>query len=218
MQIKGINNGILVKFRATDWEKQKADMIQEITSQAKFFQGANISLDLGSLGIKAAELGKVRDELSELGLTLVSVISDAEVTRQSARLLGVEDKSAYPDIKPLEATGRNNSLGAPSILIKEDIVSGKIIKAKETLVIVGNVEVGAQVISESNVIIWGAGLGALQAGNSGNTSAFICALRMTPTYLQIADVISTPTRRRSYNHAEMAYIANGAISRKEWKV
>ena len=218
MQIKGINNGILVKFRPADWEVQEKQMLAEISRRADFFNGAKISLDLGGLRLKAAELGKIRDDLSTLGLTLVAVISSDEITKNSASLLGVMDQMEYPDISQLDTLGLSNSLGAPAILIREDIQTGKIIKAKETLVIVGDVRVGAQVISENNVIIWGSALGAIQAGISGNVAAFICALRMTPTYLQIADVFSTPTRRGSTNHAEMAKILDGKIKREHWKI
>ena len=54
----------------------------------------------------------------------------------------------------------------------------------------GDVNPGAEIIAEGNVIIWGRLRGMVHAGVKGNRSAVICALDLSPMQLRIADEVS----------------------------
>jgi len=61
----------------------------------------------------------------------------------------------------------------------------------------GDVNPGAEIIAEGSVIIWGRLRGSVHAGATPRTdlsqdeAAFVCALEMKPTRLQIASEIAT---------------------------
>ena len=62
--------------------------------------------------------------------------------------------------------------------------------AEESIVILGDVELGAKVIAKGSVIIIGTLYGSVCAGASGDTSAYVVALSMQPKYLSIGDIVA----------------------------
>ena len=62
---------------------------------------------------------------------------------------------------------------------------GQSIRYGGDVCIMGDVETGAEVVAEGDVIIWGALRGVVHAGVGGDDEAVVCALRMNPTQLGI---------------------------------
>lgn len=215
MQIKGINEGIFVKFRSTDWQGQCAELMTEISTRKDFFAGARISIDMGTISIHSAEMGKLRDDLLAAGLRLANIFSSSVSTRESAKLLGINAVSDQNILRSL--TGKSPAAGANASYIDKDLNSGEVLKTKNHLIINGNVMPGAELISEGNIIVWGKLAGAVHAGSSGNEDAIICALHLTPTYAQIADAYLTPSRRKSSQKPEMLSLQEGKIIKTPWK-
>ena len=76
--------------------------------------------------------------------------------------------------------------------------SGQVLESDWSVVVLGDVNPGAQVISRGNVVILGCCMGNVYAGASGNTSCFAAALVMKPRQVRIADKTarSAITKRR----------------------
>lgn len=65
--------------------------------------------------------------------------------------------------------------------------SGQVLETDKSVVILGDVNPGAQVISRGNVVILGCCMGNVYAGASGNSKCFAAALIMKPKQVRIAD-------------------------------
>lgn len=65
--------------------------------------------------------------------------------------------------------------------------SGQVLESDVSVVVVGDVNPGAQVISKGNIVILGCCMGNLYAGASGNRHCFAAALTMKPMQVKIAD-------------------------------
>ena len=217
MQFKGINDGILVRFHSKDWENQHKELINEIESREEFFHGAKMTLDLGSLHLRSADLGKLRDELSGSGLSLCSIISTSKITRESAMLLGIDQAVSLSSLKSHDLRTKQSPAGVPSSYLEEDILKGEIVESKHHVIIIGDVHPGAEIISTGNIIVWGKIHGAVHAGAQGDESAFVCALHLAPTFIQIAHLFSTPARRNAIHKPEISLIQNGKIITMDWK-
>jgi septum site-determining protein MinC len=217
MQFKGINDGILVRFHSKNWENQHEELIREIESREEFFRGAKLNLDLGSLDIHSAALGKLRDELSSSGLSLCSIISTSQITRESAMLLGIEQGASLSSLKSFDLRTKQTPAGVTSSYLEKDVLKGEIIESKYHVIIIGDVHAGAEIISAGNIIVWGKILGAVLGGSQGDESAFVCALELAPTFIQIAHIFSTPTRRNAIHKPEISYLQNGKIITIDWK-
>ena len=73
---------------------------------------------------------------------------------------------------------------------KGTLRSGQVLDVETSIIVIGDVKVGAKVVSKGNVIILGTLEGTVYAGSTGNTNAFVIALDMNPMQIKIADVIA----------------------------
>lgn len=68
--------------------------------------------------------------------------------------------------------------------------SGQVLETETSVVIVGDVNPGAQVISKGNIVVLGCCMGNLYAGAAGDRGCFAAALTMKPMQIRIADKIA----------------------------
>jgi septum site-determining protein MinC len=87
------------------------------------------------------------------------------------------------------------------------------------VVIIGDVNAGAEVISGGDIIIWGRLRGTVHAGAMGDDQAAVCALDLAPTQLRIGKHIARPPegKPRRKTVPEMAFVQEGIIIVKPWK-
>lgn len=65
--------------------------------------------------------------------------------------------------------------------------SGQILETEKSIVVIGDVNPGAQVISKGNIVILGCCMGNIYAGAAGDRNCFAAALTMKPMQVRIAD-------------------------------
>ena len=96
---------------------------------------------------------------------------------------------------------------------KGNLRSGQVMEFETSIVILGDVNVGAQVVSTGNVVVLGKLNGTVYAGASGKEDAFIVATKMSPIQIRISDVIArTPDEKETpSNVPRIAYLREGAI-------
>ena len=78
----------------------------------------------------------------------------------------------------------------PTLYIKKTIRSGQSITSDGNLIIVGDVNPGAEIIAKGDITVWGILGGIAHAGCEGNTQARIRALKMNAIQLRIADIFA----------------------------
>ena len=64
--------------------------------------------------------------------------------------------------------------------------------------IIGDVNPGASVVADGNIVVIGTLKGTATAGNNNDTNAFVMALVMDPIQIQIADVIARSSDTKSH--------------------
>lgn len=96
---------------------------------------------------------------------------------------------------------------------KGNLRSGQVMEFETSIVILGDVNAGAQVVSTGNVIILGALNGTVYAGASGKDNCFVVALKMNPVQIRIGDVIArcADDRKDPPKEPQIAYLENDAI-------
>jgi septum site-determining protein MinC len=88
--------------------------------------------------------------------------------------------------------------------------------------IMGDVETGAEVVAEGDVVVWGQLKGIVHAGVGGDDEAVVCALKMNPTQLGIAGIMARfPTTNTGYlfdtQPPEIARLDGGRIVLEAWR-
>lgn len=216
VQIKGIRDGLLATFSDTSWEDQRAALLTQIDERPAFFQGARLAMDVGTQILKVNDLVDLRDHLSERNVVLWAVISESPVTEQTSQLLGLATRISKP--RPEEQRQFVDTISDDTALfITKTIRSGARIEYPGHIVVVGDVNPGAEVVAEGNVIVWGRVRGMIHAGSKGNRSAFICALDLSANQLRIADEVSAMLNPQKDPRPEIATInAEGRLQAELW--
>ena len=97
------------------------------------------------------------------------------------------------------------------LVIAGRVRSGQKIQAKKHLIVLGDLNPGAEVIAGGDIIIMGSLQGKASAGQPDNEEAIIVALEFKPTQIQIGGFVAGGMADSAKNRPEFAYIENNAI-------
>ena len=78
----------------------------------------------------------------------------------------------------------------PTLYIRRTIRSGQSISSDGNIVIIGDVNPGAEIIAKGDITVWGILAGIVHAGSEGNNFARIRALKLNPVQIRIGDVFA----------------------------
>jgi septum site-determining protein MinC len=216
IKIKGIQDGLLITTNHQDWHTFQEELLLQITEREQFYQGARIAIEAGELIIHAAEMGQLRDRLSDKGVSLRAVISSSEITRKTAELLGLETTLVKKKTVDVSSKNEKEDNGDGAVLYRRTIRSGVSIISENNVIVLGDVNPGAEIISAQNIMIWGRLRGLAHAGKDDNTAAIICALSMAPTSLRIGTIVSELPVKLKKSRPYMARINHGVIHFEPW--
>jgi septum site-determining protein MinC len=217
IQIKGIREGLLVTLGEGSWEEIHQALLEHLDQQADFMRGARLAIDVGNQILKAAELGQLRNEIQERDLSLWAVLSNSPKTAQTAQTLGLATRLSRP--APGTTTprvGTEQHEGEPAILLRRTLRSGYHLQYDGHVLVIGDINPGAEIIAGGDVVVWGHLRGMVHAGAEGNESAVVCALDLSPTQLRIAGKIAVSPQRRGKPQPEIARILDGQVIAEAW--
>lgn len=219
VQIKGLRDGLLATLTDAAWEEQRTALLAQIDERPSFFQGARLAMDVGTQILKVNDLVELRDQLSERNVSLWAVVSESPTTESTAQLLGLATRISKP--RPEEQ--RQFAIAEPNdetaLFINKTLRSGVRIEFPGHVVVLGDVNPGAEVVAEGNVIVWGRVRGMIHAGAKGNRQAIICALDLSATQLRIADEVSAVLKPQKHPIPEVASInGDGRLQAEAWKI
>jgi septum site-determining protein MinC len=216
IQIKGIREGIMVTLGEGAWSDLLESLLQQVNEQSNFFHGARLALDVGNITLHAAELGTLRDQLSEQGISLWAVLSNSPTTEQTAQVLGLATRLSTPKPERFVRALDTNLSGESSIMVHRTLRSGFKLTSPGHVTVIGDVNPGAEIIAGGSVVVWGKLRGVVHAGSEGNEQAEVCALDLAPTQLRIAGIIAVPPQKRGKPLPEIARIINGQVVAEPW--
>ena len=151
-----------------------------------FFHGSRIVLDLQKRPFRAEEIRKLKEILHEIvGADLEEVrLGDGfqGLLNWASRTMGV---TVHTEMVPETSSPQ-------AMVISQTCRSGMRIESEAECVILGDVNPGAEVVAEKDIIIMGKLRGTAHAGCRGDRNARIWALGIEPNQLRIADLIAIP--------------------------
>lgn len=218
VQIKGIRDGLLATFSGASWEEQWNALVTQIDERPSFFQGARLAIDVGTQALKVNDLVELRDLLSERNVALWAVVSESPLTEQTAQLLGLATRISKP--RPEERRQFTENITEDTALfVNKTVRSGTRIEFPGHIVVVGDINPGAEIVAEGNVIVWGRVRGMVHAGSKGDRSAYICALDLSANQLRIADEVSAMLKPQKDPQPEIASINDeGHLQAELWRL
>lgn len=217
IRIKGLRDGLLISLPAAPWEEQSTALLSQIDGQPTFFQGARLALDVGPQVIKVNEMVELRDHLSDRGVSLWAVMSESSTTEKTAQLLGLATRVSKPRPEELQSLDAPNLPEDTALFVNRTVRSGTRIEYPGTVVVLGDVNPGAEIVVGGSIIVWGRLRGAAHAGSGGEKDSVVCALDLAPGRLQIAaETLVVPSDKVGGN-PEMALIREQVILIEPWQ-
>jgi septum site-determining protein MinC len=181
-------------------------------SELSWEKGQPIHLISQDRLLDARQLQNLAEILEEAHLKLQWVHTSRRQTAVAAASVGynVLQQAPVPVLNDLETDF--SPLLANPLYVKSTVRSGVKIHHPGTVIVVGDVNPGGDVIADSDIIVWGTLRGVAHAGAKGNKQCCIMALRMDPTQLRIADrVARAPTATPNHWEPEIAYLSSEGI-------
>jgi septum site-determining protein MinC len=216
LQIKGIKDGLLVTFGEGPWQELELSFLQHVEEKAAFFKGARVALDVGNHILRAAEMGALRDRLSSKGISLWAIVSNSPATEQTAQMLGLATRISTPRPERAIRSLDTNLEGEGAVLVHRTLRSGFKISHHGHVIVLGDVNPGAEVIAGGSVVVWGRLRGGVHAGADGDENQVVCALELNPTQLRISDLVAMPPKRKGKLEPELARVSNGQVIAEPW--
>lgn len=170
-----------------EWETSFPQLLVEIEEHLQqsrvFFNGAQVFLEVGQRPVLQHDMEQLAVILERYNVTLQGVISAPP--SQTRRPPAVS--SPIPVLDP------NTTLHVE----RRTVRSGEKIAAEGHVIVIGDVNPGAEVIAGSSIFVWGSLKGAAYAGVPDQAEAVIAALHLAPIQLRIAAYIARPPEAQS---------------------
>ncbi len=234
--IKGSAGGLLVRLRddvPSEWPVLVAELTERLQAGQRFFQGGQAHLELGSRLLEPPQLEEIKAVMAQHGVELATVIAGTQATRNVAKQVGLpfklpSNQNTRPPTPVIEGnTGskaENVRAGQPfdsaeALFLRRTVRSGQRIEHHADVVVLGDVNPGAEIIAGGSVIVWGTVRGQIQAGQI-QAGAVICALSLRPTQLRIGEVLAVGSQEalnEPIPGPEIATVENGAIVLESWQ-
>jgi septum site-determining protein MinC len=89
---------------------------------------------------------------------------------------------------------------------------GQILQQVGNIVVVGDVNPGAELVASGDILVFGALRGTAHAGAQGDAAARVAALELSPTQLRIATFIAADDAKRKSREPEVAFVHEQRIA------
>jgi septum site-determining protein MinC len=171
---------------------------------------------VGGTTLKATDLGQLTREISDHGLTLWALLSQSPATERSAQSFGLATRLQKLTLSGAASQETVAHKGENAVMFRKTLRSGFSIQHPGHVVVIGDVNPGAEIIAAGDVVVWGKLRGMVHAGAEGNENAVVCALDLSPTQLRIAGEIALAPKRRGKPQPEMARLQDGMVVAETW--
>ena len=229
IDIKGIRDGLLIRVKDHPDVAVVEALGEELARKRDFLAGSRIAVDVGRRALDDAQLAALQQLFGGYELTLWAVLAEDAATREAARRAGLATRlsGSATDLEGKALAGPANGSEPPAakdppaantLLLRETVRSGRSVWHDGHVVIVGDVNPGAEVMASGSVIVWGRLRGLVHAGALGDATAIICALELNPTQLRIANHIAVAPDNGPGRAPEQAAIRDGQIVAEPWAV
>lgn len=159
-------------------------VVEKFKDSEKFFKNASLAIAFEGRQLSEEEQAALLNAISDNSEINIVCIIDND-----------ENKEAFFKEQIMENTKEYAEQNG--VFYRGTLRSGQVIESEKSIIVIGDVNPGAKIISKGNIIIIGALKGNAYAGASENQDACIIALEMNPVQIKIGDVIARSSDERT---------------------
>lgn len=198
---------------AASWFDLWQQLKQRLNAGERFWQAqSNVHLIAQDRLLDGQKLQAIADALGEVQLELVRVHTTRRQTAVAAAAAGYCVEQHSPTFSLNKTPKEPAQLLAEPLYLQITVRSGVEIRHPGTIVVLGDLNPGGELIAAGDIFVWGRLRGVAHAGANGNRNCRIMALQMEPTQLRIADAVArAPGTAPEQFYPEVAYVTPEGI-------
>jgi septum site-determining protein MinC len=228
--IKGTRYGLLLTLEPeTPFSELLNALADRLSEAPTFFRGASLAVDTSRRALARRERTQLEKLLAyyEVSIMPVDDLTTAPLQNEASPTLTFDAGQPFslsansPELTLQQAHPQPSTQDGPeaaqTLFLHRTVRSGQAIHHGGNIVIIGDVNPGAEVVAGGDVIVWGVLRGMVHAGYPDNEQASVCSLALAPVQLRIAHLLSRPPEgMEAQQHPEVATIRNGRIVVETW--
>ena len=231
INLKGRADGLVLEVGKGSWAEILGALADKLDTSGTFFRHGKVVVDLGPRPVLEEELRQLVQMLTRQEMRVTLLRTTSERSLQTALAMGISATLETAEGVPVvDAMPAESNLGSSYFVYRGYLRSGHKLFRKETILVIGDVNPGAEVISHGDVLVWGRLRGIVHAGAAGNHRAIVAALDLDPTQLRIASTLAVGAdatvgvsgkwlwKRSKNKRPEIARLSNREIAVEEWDV
>ncbi len=190
------NNYVVIKINdEANFEIIEKEIKRRVTQLKKLYKEEKVPIKVIGRALKNKEIERIE--------TIIKEILGVDVEFDMPREMGLSN------IKRTFATEISTS---ETKFHKGSLRSGQRIEEEKSIVILGDVNSGAEVIASDNIVVLGTLRGLAHAGAKGNKDAIIAAGRLDTVQMRIANIVKEFNREEeTFHKLAYAYVDNDKI-------
>nr|WP_300002071.1 septum site-determining protein MinC [Tissierella sp.] len=206
IKFKGVHEGLLITIEGSDIELIKEELDKKISETSKFYQGIRF------LGVESKSL--TQEEILDLNLLLrYKYELDISLKDIFKDVFHHSEEKTYKKDEKDSENFINEMQEEMTKFIYGTLRSGQEVAYEGHVVVVGDVNPGAVIKANGNVVILGNLRGIVYAGLGGDRSSIIAAYKLLASQLRICDVIG-----RAPDETEFHYKVPEIVRLKDGKL
>ncbi len=163
-----------------DFETLRVLVAEKFAESKKFFKGAELAIAFEGRELTQDEqILLVQEMIANAGIKVPCIV-DVDVAKEAVMQQAVNHTRSSAEM----------SGGGDGKFYKGTLRSGQVLESETSIIILGDVNPGATVVSKGNVVVLGTLKGSIYVGAGGNENTFVAALSMDPMQIRIADHIA----------------------------
>jgi septum site-determining protein MinC len=178
---KGKKDGLVIVLDKDAKFAELADALRaKIKDAGRFFGGAKTSIVFEGRELSTAEEQQLLDIIIKEANLNVSFVKEPAPEQKPPEKMR---QQRLEDILPPTFNPHEHML----TIHRGALRSGKSIRYAGSVLVLGDVNPGSEIIAEGSIIVLGTVKGVVHAGCMGDNESFVAALNLTPVQLRIAD-------------------------------
>jgi septum site-determining protein MinC len=206
----GSNSEMIIDLRKfSSLEDMKIELERSLAILEKYADESHVCIDTGSKRLTERQLRELESILRDHGLQLKELRNSQSSEQEEV----FQSVTRYPDARDLLEPGE-------TALIYRHLRSGQRFFTRGNVVILGDINPGAEVIAGGNILVMGTLKGMAHAGALGDENSVVAAFRLNPIQLRIANHITRPPdgEKVVVNNPELARIRAGKVVIEKLKI
>lgn len=210
--LRSSGDGLVISLSDGPWSKVLAELAIELERPrtSDIFRASKIHVDTGERGLTPVQA----EELAWL-LELHDMQFEWNYNHAAQALLpGISENLIAP------TPPKNVAIWEDAALCPRTLRSGQTIRYAGHVVVMGDVNAGAEIMAAGDVLVWGRLRGVIHAGASGDDTAVVSALVFAPMQLRIGKYIARSPDEMVYAQRgpEIARVREGRILIESWNL